>query len=126
MEENRPYKGIDADLFSAGVVFYTMFAGKFPFGRAVVTDTNYRIVKQNQYDLFWKTIAKKTPNLPEVFQKLMWRVFQNNPSNRPTLNELLENEWINDSLPTEEKVKEYLQGSYEKILQRKDKRREIE
>ena len=50
---NKPYKGVQADIFSLAVVFFIMKFGNIPFGEALPKDDYYKLYLKNP-SLFWR------------------------------------------------------------------------
>lgn len=55
------YKGIDSDIFAAGVILFYMYTGSTPFYSASKTDHIYKIIIKRDYDKFWNIFEKKFP-----------------------------------------------------------------
>ena len=57
IEDRKPgdtYKGIQADIFSLGVILFLFKFGAPPFTRASISDPNYKVFSRNN-QLFWKS-----------------------------------------------------------------------
>ena len=86
----RPYDGYKADIWSMGIVTYTMATGNLPW-----TDAN-------QTELF-KQIATKEIEIPDQLspplQQILSLMLQRDPRKRPSTKELLAMPWLSDDGP---------------------------
>ena len=51
--ERTAYKGVEADLFSLGVIIFILYVGYPPFDMAVPSDKYYRQIYDNNAKAFW-------------------------------------------------------------------------
>ena len=51
--ERTPYKGVEADLFSLGVIIFMLTVGHPPFDMASPADKFYRLIYENNARDFW-------------------------------------------------------------------------
>ena len=51
--EKKGYNGISVDIFSLGVILFTMVIGHPPFNKASINDPFYRYIYGNKYEDFW-------------------------------------------------------------------------
>jgi serine/threonine protein kinase len=59
MHLERPYNGVFSDLFSLGVILFTLVAKLPPFSKAnPMVDNYYKAIAENRFDLFWRAHAK--------------------------------------------------------------------
>lgn len=89
--ENKEYYGANADVWSAGIVFYCIWLGGLAWHKAKKTDPAYcgyiRAREQNQtFDLF------RTFTLNE--RRILHRMLDPNPITRITTTELLKDPWF--------------------------------
>ncbi|CAI2361613.1 unnamed protein product [Moneuplotes crassus] len=109
------------NMFAIGVILFMMVVGKKPF---VSSENNYSIYKtlnSIRSEKFWH---KHLAEFPEKLQflsleikELITLLLSHDPYERPSLTELTELEWYNESLPTGQEVKEEI---YAKIRQLDD------
>jgi serine/threonine protein kinase len=51
--QRLPYEGPGVDIFSLGVILFTMFVGCRPFNEAKPNDFRYKFICQNEAHKFW-------------------------------------------------------------------------
>ena len=93
----KPYNGISSDIFSLGVVLFTLVTCKMPFGQAVRSDKYYRFIIVNQYDKYWerlKAAGNEVDSLSNEFKKLFISMIKFNPNERPSINDILNCDWM--------------------------------
>ena len=93
----KPYNGISSDIFSLGVVLFTLVTCKMPFGQAVRSDKYYRFIMVNQYDKYWerlKAAGNDVDSLSKEFKQLFINMIKFNPNERPSTNEILNSDWM--------------------------------
>ena len=132
--DESPYKGVDADIFSLGVVLFNLITGNFGFFTSEKRDTSYKLII-NKNDQSFKSYWKKMELLYEKefsneLKQLYFKMVAFNPSERPSIEEILNSEWLKEinNLSQEEETKlekevfDYLDEIYNKI---KDENSEI-
>ena len=132
--DESPYKGVDADIFSLGVVLFNLITGNFGFFTSEKRDTSYKLII-NKNDESFKSYWKKMELLYEKdfsneLKQLYFKMVAFNPSERPSIKEILNSEWLKEinNLSKEEETKleketfDYLDEIYNKI---KDEHSEI-
>ena len=55
-ETDKSYDGRDADIFSLGVVLFTMIQGFHPFKSSRSQDQYYRLLTNKKYDFYWQNV----------------------------------------------------------------------
>jgi len=85
----RPYDGQMADVWSAGVVLFTMLEGSLPFENES-NPVLYKLIKQAKFS-FHKTISMEA-------QDLINRMLQPNTLKRITIEEIKNHPWLNINL----------------------------
>ena len=78
----------EADIWSVGVILYTLLVGKPPFDSSHVSHT-YKRIKCNDYSF------PNEINLSTEAKDLISSIFKVNPSLRPTLNEIMDHPFMN-------------------------------
>ncbi|KAJ1477820.1 kinase-like domain-containing protein [Baffinella frigidus] len=77
----------EVDTWSIGVVLYTCLVGKPPFETQDVKST-YKLIKANSYSF------PERLEISEVAKRLVRRILQSNPEMRPTVDEVLNDEFF--------------------------------
>ena len=109
IEEN--YSGYPADIFSLGVLLFTMVVGHLPFSKPSPKDDKYyQVIWWEKMDIFWKWHTEKKEGLLEIysesFRELVGSMLYLDPIARPSLSEIRSHEWFNLPVPTPLQVKE--------------------
>ena len=53
------YDGKKIDIFSAGVILFTIHAGNPPFEKATKNDPHYKLIKEKRFTQFWQAQSKR-------------------------------------------------------------------
>ena len=88
----KGYDGIKSDIFSLGVLLFVIKVGKFPFNMSNYLDKRYRNILEKNYDQFWQGFKKD--NLSNDFKDLINHLVCYDPSERFSIEEILEHPWI--------------------------------
>ena len=91
-----PYNGIKADIFSLGKLLFALVTNMLPFKRATTTDQYYSHINNHQPLNFWNAIPLNGINLSQSFKNLFIRMVDPEPNNRPTIEQILNDEWMNE------------------------------
>ena len=100
--EGGKYDGFKVDIFSLGVTLFRLTLGISPFTDAQGENSIYNLIKKKYNDLYWKFISIKENNSEEInnvsdeFKKLYNKMVSSVPSERPSMEEILEDEWFGD------------------------------
>ena len=93
-EKGQAYYGIDADIFSLGVLLFDLVVGTSCFDSAI--SETYKKIKDKNYDLFWQTFIQ-AEGLSDEFKDLFVNMVAYNPEERPPIKKiLLEDPWLNE------------------------------
>jgi serine/threonine protein kinase len=117
--KGKYYDGEKADIFSLGVLLFNLLNGKSPFKTAEIIDQLYYYINKNS-DLYWKNMP--LTGLSLEFKKLFIRMVAYNPNKRPTIKEILNDDWLKEITnlkPNEFKIYE------ENLIKELKKREEI-
>ena len=96
------YDGKEVDIFSLGVTLFRLTLGISPFTDAKGENSIYNLIKKKYNDVYWKYISIKENNSEEInnvsdeFKKLYNKMVSSDPSERPSMGEILEDEWFGD------------------------------
>ncbi|EGD72674.1 CAMK/CAMKL protein kinase [Salpingoeca rosetta] len=85
---NEKYSGPKADIWSLGVIVYTLLSGEMPFQADNIAD-KLRHITQAEYEM--------PPYLSSDAQHLIQLVLQRDPEARPSMEELWQHPWISQS-----------------------------
>ena len=92
----QPYDGFKADIFSLGVVLLTLASCKIGFMQARKKDPFYRLIMTRHYDKYWSVVASQITGISEELKKLYIKMVQFRPNERPTIDQILNDEWFNE------------------------------
>ena len=93
-EKGQAYYGIDADIFSLGVLLFDLVVGTSCFDSAI--SETYKKIKDKNYKLFWETFIQ-AEGLSDEFKDLFVNMVAYNPEERPPIKKiLLEDPWLNE------------------------------
>ncbi|KAG5184217.1 Serine/threonine protein kinase [Tribonema minus] len=92
----RAYDPTKADVWSAGVVLFIMIAGNPPFEEASSTDWWYLACRCGRYDRFWAAHLRTCPDFPTLAQDLLNKIFVEDPTKRPTFEQIREHPWLKE------------------------------
>ena len=90
---HKPYNGFKYDIFSLGQILMAMVTRSFGFFEAKNNDNNYKLIKSHEYEKYWEN---KHQNLSESFKKLFVRMVAFNPKERPLIDEILIDDWLQE------------------------------
>jgi len=89
---NQPYDGIKCDIFSLGQLLFNLVNQIFGFQSAREDDQHYTLIRQQNYAEYWNSPAFAQLNLSNNFKNLFVRMVAFNPNERPTIDEILNDE----------------------------------
>ena len=98
MFNNQPYNGSKADIFSLGAILFNLVTGIRGFNEAKINDNFYRYILNNHIDEYWNHLPNEINNLnlSQEFKDLYISMVSPNENNRPTIDQILNNNWFND------------------------------
>jgi len=94
---NRKYDGKKADIFSLGQLLFNIVTGIRGFESATNSDHYYRYIILKQHQQYFKIIHTHLQNnLSNEFKNLYIRMIAYNPNERPTIDEILNDPWVQE------------------------------
>ena len=109
--ENKEYEGDKIDIFSMGALLFVLMTKNFAFVEAKSSGL-YKFIKDKQYDDYWDTL-KSLFNLnieSEKFKNLFLKMVAYNPEERPTIDEIKNDEWLKDVINATPEQLNYLRN----------------
>ena len=94
----QPYNGSKFDIFSLGAILFSLVVGMFGFKEASNKDDFYRLIMYN-HDEYWQRVSTHFAinlNLSQEFKDLYMRMVSSNENNRPTIDQILNDNWFNE------------------------------
>ena len=100
MFEGVPYNGFKADVFTLGILLYRLVFDHIDFLSA--DDASYNYIKEKRYDLFGtgKTFVGGVSN---EFKNLYFKMVAYDPNERPSIENILKDPWLDEINTLEEK-----------------------
>ena len=94
---NETYNGIDADIFSLGVVLFNLVTGNYGFDTSHKKDKNYKYIFNKYFNSYWKDITEQLPCIEKIskeFKELYIKMVSYNPEKRPSIDNILNDPWM--------------------------------
>ena len=93
---DKPYNGIISDIFNLGQILFNLVTKMFGFKRPDEKDKYYNNIILKQYDEFWNSELLANLNLSQSFKNLYMKMVAYEPSERPTVGQILNDEWMQE------------------------------
>jgi len=88
------YDGEKVDIFALGVMLFILCVGFVPFEKADERDKGYSLYVKSS-ELFWESWENEGVVLSTPLKRLLTGCFALNPSERPTMEQIRNSEWMN-------------------------------
>ena len=92
----QPYDGILADIFSLGQLLINLVTGQFGFHSSAPNDKYYRLIINQNIDYYWHELHQINLILSQEFKNLFIRMVNPNPAQRPTIEQILNDAWMQE------------------------------
>ena len=92
--ERHPYNGIRSDIFSLGQFLFYLITGKIAFKAPNINEVPYSLIRNHQFNHFWALYPNL--NLSDNFKNLFVRMIAYNPDERPTIDQILNDVWMQE------------------------------
>jgi len=92
----KQYDGFKYDIFSLGHLLFNLVTGQLGFNMALPEDQFYKFISRNDYEKYWGSKQFPGLNLSDSFKDLFLRMVAYAPDKRPTIDEVLNSEWMQD------------------------------
>ena len=112
---NQPYDGILADIFSLGQLLFNLVAGQFGFHSATPNDQFYGLIMAQNFAQYWQNFANL--NLSQEFRNLFIRMVNPNPAQRPTIDQILNDAWMQEINNLNEEQMDTLENQVRNVFQ---------
>lgn len=87
--EGKQGHSYEVDIWSIGVIIYTLIIGKPPFETSDVK-TTYKRIRMNAYNF------PENVQITDPARDIITKILNNDPAKRPTVDEILTHEWMNN------------------------------
>ena len=126
VKRGKGYDGEKADIFSTGVLLFTLRKGKIPFpiSKNFIVGNRakklYKYIKDKNEKKFWNTLEKSgIKGLSPEFKNLFFKMVAFNPNERPTIDEILKHDWMKEIIKlNEEEFKRYEENLIKELKKR--------
>jgi len=93
----QPYDGIKADIFSLGQLLINLVTSQNGFLSSSKNDKYYRLIIEQNIDHYWHELHQINHlDLSQEFKNLFIRIVNPNPAQRPTIDEILNDAWMQE------------------------------
>jgi len=92
IKAGKVYDGRHADIFSTGVILFTIVMGVFPFFEALESDYRYYLIQNGHTNKYWQKVNGQ--HLSPELKDLMMKLFSVEGKDRPTLDQIQNHPWM--------------------------------
>ena len=112
MRVRDKFDGVKCDIFSLGQVLFNLVTGSNGFGTSSPSDKYYKLIKNKNYEGYWTLLLSKEvgEGLSGEFKKLYLQMVAFEPDERPTLEQILESDWLKEIKNLSDKEKADLEN----------------
>jgi serine/threonine protein kinase len=109
LNENKPYHADKADVFTLGVILFSMLKGKSPFSKSVQSDKFYKYIYRDDSKTYWNIVNDDniTSDAIEIIDQMLCYNFYK----RIEIEDLLKSKFYNGECETTENVKSFFKKS---------------
>eukprot|EP00210_Caulerpa_lentillifera_P003320 g3170.t1 len=100
-QANEIYDGKKSDIWSCGVVLYTVYFGHFPFIKREDINSIHRFQRISEKVCNSPLYFPEKVQIPDDLQDLLTKMLEKNPEQRITLAQIMEHKWFLAYLPEE-------------------------
>ena len=105
----NPYQGDKVDVFALGVSIFGLLTAKVPFEEAKRSKLLYRLIIAKKWTQYWQKVNRYFPNgVSEEFKLLFQKMVAAIPSERPSIDEILNDPWFGLPSATPEELENEL------------------
>ena len=91
--ETLGYDGVKNDIFSLGIMLFTLLFGFYPFAKPNIADPIYKLFLEEEYCTFWAKF-EQTTQCSENFKDLFNRMVCFDPKERINLDQIKNHPWL--------------------------------
>ena len=127
----RSYEGVKVDIFSLGVVLFSLVNNIFGFEEARCTNKYYKFIVKKKDNLFWEKVIEYYSNkseevknsllqLTKEFKELYVKMISYNPDLRPSIDDILKDPWMKEVTSLNDKEYNELEKEVYKEFQKRE------
>lgn len=109
LNENKPYHSDKADIFTLGVILFSMLIGKSAFSKSVQSDKFYKYIYRDDFTTFWKMV--NDDNITTDAIEIIDEMLRYNFHKRIEIVDILKSRFYNGECESTENVKSFFNKS---------------
>ena len=106
---HKPYNGVQADIFSLGVVLINLVTSKIGFIEANKRDRYYKYIILRRYDAYWNKVKSQLGEVSNALKDLYFKMICFNPDERPSIEEIFKHPWMKEVMDMNEEELKYIE-----------------